>query len=157
MAIIRVKGINGVRDGAYRFEFGGFTHGEMHTIKQTAGLRPAEYLEAVQAMDTDFVVAMALVALQRHGIQVPVSLLWEAPLGSLQLDLTEEEEQMQREEGVLPPTNAPVEHADDGASRRRSGESSSDAGEHLSENAPSSTGSQPSVTGSASDLETLPA
>lgn len=78
--------IKGARpyDGEWEFDSGFFTNRELHTIKRISGLRAGELNEALKAGDTDLVVALAVVALQRHGKQVDEDTIWDAEGGDVQ-------------------------------------------------------------------------
>jgi hypothetical protein len=96
VAKLTITGVYGA-DGEYEFDFDQrpFTNGELHTIKQVAGVRAGEMQEAIEKDDNDVLVALALVVLGRHGKRVPVQAMWLADVGSLVFDFTEvaEEEQ----------------------------------------------------------------
>lgn len=74
---IKIVGIEPY-DGEYEFDLN-FTLRELHTIKRVSGVREGELLEAIQAGDSDLVVAFATVALQRVGQYVDEDLFWDAP------------------------------------------------------------------------------
>lgn len=61
-----------------------FSNREMHVIKQVAGVRAAEFEAAVEAGDTDLLVALAHIAVRRTGQARPtLDDLWEMPAGDI--------------------------------------------------------------------------
>lgn len=154
MPIIRMRGITGVKDGEYELDMTWFTNDELHQIKKLTGLRPAEYVQAIEQLDNDLVVAFGLVALGRAGLTVPASVLWQARVGAIQLDLSDLEEQAQEEGEDLPPESAPVASVAGDGRKLLSGVSSSNDGDSPQGNGQSDTGSQSSDTGSVSGQAT---
>lgn len=77
--------------GEYELDLN-FTHRDFRTIKQVAGVRANEVMDAIEAGDLDIVVALAEIALQRAGVQHSVEQLWDAQAGSLVLDFESPEE-----------------------------------------------------------------
>lgn len=69
-------------DGEYPFD-GTFKNRELRTIKQISGLRAGELVEALNAGDTDFMVALAAVMLQRAGKNPDPEELWNAEAGAI--------------------------------------------------------------------------
>jgi hypothetical protein len=84
-----------------------FTNREFHLIKVETGLRPAEIDGAYANLDPDVLVAFALVALQRAGLdraevrQIVWNLAPEATTVEQVID-----EEAAEEEAQLPPENA---------------------------------------------------
>lgn len=82
-------------DGEYEFELGellgSLDHGELHRIKLLTKLRAGELGEAFAAEDSDVIVGLAAVILERRGFTVVDDILWSAKLGSMKLDLGVEE------------------------------------------------------------------
>lgn len=67
-----------------------FTNREMHLIKQIAGVRAAEFEEAVEKGDTDILVALAHIAVLRVKQQRPtLDELWDMPAGDITAVLPE--------------------------------------------------------------------
>lgn len=107
-------------DGRYEFPDFSFTNRELHTIKQISGIRAGELIEALDANDTAAYVGVAVVVIGRTGKTIDPNRLWDAPVGSITIDLGS------GDDGV-PPTTAAVEgepNANDGSS----GPGSSDGG-----------------------------
>lgn len=101
---IRLEGVFPY-DGEYEMDLSYFTMRELHTIKKVAGVRAGELGEALEAGDSDVVVAIALIALQRAGKQVSEDIIWDAPAGKVTLVAGEEEEADEDD----PPTPQAVE------------------------------------------------
>lgn len=89
MAKIRIRG--GGFDEELYLDAGSFTNRELHLIKKETGVRAGELEEAFQAGDSDLLVALAYIALQRAGRDVPIDVLWELEAGAIDPDLSEEE------------------------------------------------------------------
>lgn len=95
---IIIKGIGGI-DGEYDLDIGAMldfghpetlTQGEAHKIKKATGLRLGELEDAVDAGDSDMVIAFATVVLDRAKKRYDIESLWDAPLGSIVLEADEE-------------------------------------------------------------------
>lgn len=134
-----ISGISAVLDGEYEVSWSDFTNRELHTIKQMSGVRAGELEEALEAGDSDLLLAVAVIAMQRSGRYVKGSedALWDSAPGKITFEFGEDEEE-------VPPTSPPR----GGARESSSGKSSSGAGELHPESAPNGTGSPDSVTGS---------
>lgn len=89
-------------DGEYPFDMARLTNRDIHTIKQITGYMPLEYEAAAERGDTDFVVALGVIAVQRSARfqKVDVDLFWDAEVGKIQVEEAEEVEDD-------PPLNAP--------------------------------------------------
>lgn len=72
-------------DGEYDLDASYFTNRELHTIKTLSGIRAGELEEAFAASDSDLIVALCVIALQRAGITPIVDRIWDAPAGSMTL------------------------------------------------------------------------
>lgn len=85
-----------------------FTNREFHLIKVETGLRPAQIDEAFQQLDPDVLVAFALVALQRAGLdRLEVRrIVWDLPPEATKVEQVLEPEE---EEELLPPGKPLVE------------------------------------------------
>lgn len=140
MANLTITGL-GSLDGSYEFDDSRFTMGDLRTIKRIAGVRAGELTEALEAGDTDLMVAIAVIALERNGVTVSEHDLWGADLGQIDLALGDGD--------VSPPERAP-----DG-SRPSSGEGSKVFSESR-ETTPQPIGDRPSGTTSISDREISP-
>ncbi len=108
MPILKIEGVPPL-DGDYDLDIETFTNRELHIIKQEAGVRAGEIADAFGAGDNDLLVAITLIVLRRAGkgeVAQLRDLVWDAPAGSVTLDLTEEE---QAEEDAVPPAVEPVE------------------------------------------------
>lgn len=125
-------------DGAYPFE-GGFNYGELHTIKRIAGVRAGQLFDALEAGDSDVIVAAAIIALERAGKTVDENDFWKADSGSIQL--------------VPDSQEVPTTPPQGGEQTGSSGDATTPSSESQ-ETDPSPTGSPPSDTGATSDPET---
>lgn len=120
--------------GEYELDVTALTNRDLHEIKQVAGVRPKEIADAIANWDNDVVVAFALCALRRAGRDVSVDVLWDAPVGSITLDFTDEEED------ASPPGQTPPDGGESSsASSASSGLSTSDVSAPV-ESGPSPTG-----------------
>lgn len=114
---ILIKGIDAY-DGEWDFDSSYFTNRELHTIKRVAGVRAGELSDALAAGDTDMIVALAVVALQRHGKHVDEDLLWDGHAGSI---LYEGEPEDEEEGDALPPVTGPAATSETGGNETSSG------------------------------------
>ena len=80
---IVISGIVGL-DGEYPIDAGYFTNRELHTIKRLSGVRVGELDDALEAGDSDLIVAIAAIALQRNGARFLEDMLWDAQIGAIQ-------------------------------------------------------------------------
>jgi len=69
-----------------------FTGWEWRLIKQVAGVRVREYEAAVIAGDYDLMVAIAMIAMRRHGVEATEGDLLDEPGGVIIIDLEDIEE-----------------------------------------------------------------
>jgi hypothetical protein len=158
-----VKGVLGL-DGEYDadLDFDALTNNELRVIKRLSGVRLGELRDALKASDTDVLVAFSVVWLTRAGKNPDVveELLWAAPVGAIDLVVTEEDKAAARqaEDDARPPVSSPttsgnessaVEKPSDSELSPSSTETSRNGGGHL-ESVPSPTGSPPSDTGAVS-------
>ena len=90
MPKVVIKDVPGL-DGEYELDLT-FTHRDFRTIKQTAGVRANEVMDAINAGDLDIIVALAEIALQRSGKPHSVEQLWDSEAGSITLDVSADEE-----------------------------------------------------------------
>lgn len=86
MANLKITGL-GALDGSYEFDDSRFTMGDFRTIKRIAGVRAGELGEALSAGDTDLMVAIAVIALERNGRVGAEEALWGADAGQITLTL----------------------------------------------------------------------
>lgn len=139
-------------DGEYEFE-GAFTNRELHIIKRISGVRAGELEEASTAMDSDLLVAIAVVLLRRAGKlprHVPdeaVELFWEAEAGSIRYVGAK------GDAGPPAPTSSDA-LAEPSVNDGSSGAASSASSGTSEESDPSRTGLPDSGIGAGSDLET---
>ncbi len=70
-------------DGTYEFDASQLTNRELHTIKRLANIRAGEMSDALEAGDSDMLVALAVICLQRHGKTIDEDLIWDAQAGSI--------------------------------------------------------------------------
>ncbi len=142
MPSIKITGVPGL-DGEYPLDLT-FTHRDFRTIKQVAGVRANEVMDAINAGDLDIIVALAEIAMRRAGKSHSIEDLWDSEAGSVVLDVEEEE--------ASPPTQPVVENGNEPSSKP-SGEDSSSFTEHSPEtSSPLSSGTPEPV--SISDPET---
>lgn len=138
-------------DGDFPFP-ADLTNRELHTIKLMAGVRAGELEEAMTAGDTDILLAMLVIALQRAGHKVDTEQIWDTTFGDeagkIQF-IVDEEDEVEK----LPPPSEPAESAEDSGQNGASGESSRSDGENPASD-PSPTGLLDSVTGAAFDRVT---
>lgn len=129
-------------DGEYDFDGSYFTNRELHTIKRISGVRGGEIDQALDAGDSDVIVAMAVITLERAGKNPDENTIWDAKAGGISLILAEDGD-------ALPPDSSgtPTEPSAD------SGDGSA-LSTGPSPSVPSPTGTPPLDTGFASLLET---
>lgn len=129
-------------DGEYPFE-GNYTMRELHTIKRLANVRAGELMDALEAGDSDIVVAAALIALQRAGKNPDENDIWDAQMGAIQLVAGEEPDD---------PANPTTLERPDDPNGSSGGSSEPPAVTRVTDLSP--TGSPLSATGAISDPET---
>ena len=78
---IRIEGVP-PWDGDYDFD-PSFKNRELNRIKKITGIRGGEIGEALAAGDTDLMVALAVLALERAGKMVDPEDFWNAEVGSI--------------------------------------------------------------------------
>lgn len=125
-------------DGRYEFEDFAFTNMELYEIRQLSGLRAAELIDALDANDTAAYVGVAMVILKRHGHRLLAEDLWDAKVGSIQIELT----------AAADPTTSAVEGAPN-VETNGGGDGGNPGGEP-SPDGPTGTGSRSSETPSTS-------
>jgi hypothetical protein len=75
-------------DGRYDFDDFGLTNRELFRVKVVSeGIRASELIEALDANDTAAYVGFAVAIMERHGKNVDPKDLWDAPVGSISIDL----------------------------------------------------------------------
>jgi hypothetical protein len=68
-----------------------FTNRELHIIKQVAGVRAGQLFEAMEAGDSDLLVALAHIAIRRMKLNRPsLDELWDLPAGDITVGAEEE-------------------------------------------------------------------
>lgn len=77
-------------DGDYDFD-GNLKNRELHRIKKITGIRAGELVDALAAGDTDVLVALAVVVLERNDKHVDPEDLWNAEVGSIIYEAEEDE------------------------------------------------------------------
>lgn len=152
---ILIEGIPGL-DGEYEIDVSYFTNREMHLIKRIAGVRGGELDEAFRSGDTDIIVAVAAIALQRNGKQADENKLWDAPVGSLRY-IAAPAPQEESDGDAFPPAQTPPGSSESGGSESGSATSSEAPSGSASTvpseppvNGQSSTGAPASATGATS-------
>lgn len=90
-----------------------FTYRELDIIKQTAGVRPAEFLDAFRAGDAMVLVALAIIVKRRAGETVDVEALKDMDASSIEeaKDDPDEEDDSRPPDGGgdTPPSPTPTE------------------------------------------------
>ena len=131
--------------------WGTLTGTEQRIIKLATGLRFGEYEEAIAKFDYDLVLALAKVAARRLGTDLPDSVLWDAEIGKVTIDLEEDADDGGDDAGppVEAQTTGPSSAKSDGSSSDSKSTSSGD-GSASSENGLSRTGSRGSEAVAAS-------
>lgn len=124
MVKVTISGVFGV-DGEYDLDTDYFTNRELHKIKQLTGVRAGELTEAINAGDSDLIVALASIALARNSKQVPDDALWEAPAGKIMIESVEEPV----EGDALPPENSGAESSSGSEKSEPSGPTSNVTGD----------------------------
>lgn len=140
MAKIIIKDVRLI-EGEYEFDDSYFTNRDMHIFKTVAGLRVGELEDAMEQKDNDVTVALAVIALQRNGVRTPaavIDLLWDAPLGSVTADLSDEEEA--EEDDALPPAIEPSDESKQGSNETVSSDALSNGSGDLPETSLEATG-----------------
>lgn len=100
MATIEIQGVG------YPFPES-YTYKELSTIKKISGVRAGEIAEAAAAGDTDVIVALAVIVMERAGLKPDVDKLY-----ALDADqITAPDAKPDDEEEVLPPAAAAEEAA----------------------------------------------
>jgi hypothetical protein len=143
--ILKIEGVEGL-DGEYPVEFSRFKNREHRTINEISGLGVLQYQEALDKGTIAFLVSIAYIVLVRAGKTVDVEDLWEAEDVALSW--------IAEEADASPP--------DPGKSQKRGGQNgtSGEPSKPSTEDSPptlmpTSSGSPPSDTGSASARETF--
>jgi hypothetical protein len=90
---IKISGV-APYDGEYPIDFARLTNGQIRTIKRISGYTPVEYVSAGQRGDNDFLVAIAVAALERSGQHAVVNeqAFWNSEAGGIDVILDAEEE-----------------------------------------------------------------
>lgn len=86
---VTIKGIPPY-DGEYEFDQSRLTNRDLHTIKKITGYTPDQFEEV--GADNDFVVALAIIAVRKslqYG-KVDEDAFWDAELGGILVDFTED-------------------------------------------------------------------
>lgn len=125
MAQIKIEGVPPL-DGEYPLDMDHLTNRDMHTIKQVAGVAGLDLQAAFEKGDLDIYVALSAIALRRAGKTFHVDQLWDAELGQITVDFTQDEVA-----DVDPPVLTPPASSSDGGAKPSSSGPSSNG---LSEN-----------------------
>ena len=128
MEKVIIKGIAPF-DGEYDLDLGFFKMREFNIIKKLSGVRAAELEEAIEAGDTDLILAIAAIAVRRGGKpwEEFVKLAWEADTGAITVEVDEPVV----EADAVPLTQSPPNESGNGTEGQPlpSGEISSDGGD----------------------------
>ncbi len=136
MPLITLAGIHPSYDGAYVLDLSdSFSYGELHTIKEIAGVRVGELDDAMTAGDSDVIVALAKIAVDRSGNTIPVAVLMGATAGGIQFGPTEAEKQAEEVQEQIPPVPAPPSSGETESETSSSGTSTSNGSDVLPETA----------------------
>ena len=100
MAQVKIDGLDPY-NGTYPLDLS-FNFRDFREIKRITGIRAAEVMEALEAGDLDIVVALASIALRKAGVQHDPEVLFDAQIGSIEIDFGEEEAEVVED----PPTSA---------------------------------------------------
>lgn len=145
-------------DGNHPLDITYFTNRELHTIKRLSGIRAGELEDGFGSGDTDLLLALAIIALQRDGFTITKEMedyLWDAPIGKMTL-VAEDDEPAEDEGDVGPPSVTPSAASEPpalDATETNSGAASTNGGDPpASDQSP--TGSPGLVNGAASDHAT---
>ena len=158
---IVIKGIGGI-DGEYDLDIGAMldfghpetlTQGEAHKIKKATGLRLGELEDAVDAGDTDMVIAFAIVVLDRAKKRYDIESLWDAPLGAV---ILEADESASDEADDVAPLSPEGKNGSLEQNERSGGGSGKPQSETNPPNGPSPTGDSTSVTPTSAQVSVHP-
>lgn len=85
--IVQIEGVHPQLDGRYELDGDTLTNREYHEIKRISGCRASEVNDAIQAIDLDVIVALALIALRRGDRNFPEAeaTLMDSEGGSIKL------------------------------------------------------------------------
>lgn len=159
----------GKLDGDYPFDYVGMmamghpeqlTNREGRTIKRMSGVRAGELNDALEAGDTDVLVALAKIILERAGRYVDEDALWDAPMASaLKFDFQHEEDEDEGDADSPPAESSPQKPEPDSSeslsvTSESSGPSSTTGLESPGDD-PKATGSLGLVKSAESEPETL--
>ena len=89
MASVTIDGVDPY-NGTYPLDLA-FSFRDFREIKKISGIRAAEVMEAIEAGDLDIVIALASIALRRAGVTHDPEVLFDAQVGSIEIDFDEEE------------------------------------------------------------------
>lgn len=155
MPNLTIVGVAHDVDGTYPLDLTDqFTYGETRTIKQISGARVLELNEAMTAGDSDVILALAKIALDRAGKDVPVDILLRAKIDSITLEPTAEEQAAEEEADALPPSNALSNDSETNSESATSGSSTTNGSEGLPETDLRATGELTLATGVTFDRQT---
>jgi hypothetical protein len=159
----------GKLDGEYPFDYVGMqtmghpeqlTNREGRTIKRMSGVRAGELNDALEAGDTDVLVALAKVIMERAGRYVDEDALWDSPMASaLRFEWTADDEEDEGDAEGPPAESSPrPPEPDSNESLSSTSEASGTSSTTGSENpgdVPRATGSLGLVKSAESEPETL--
>lgn len=111
-------------DGTYDFDDFAFTNRELYEIRKLSGVRAGELIEALEANDTAAYVGVGVVVLTRAGKQIDADDLWNAPVGSIRIELNG------NGDGAADPPTIPDRPAEPLSGAGGSGGDSTSGGDH---------------------------
>lgn len=146
-------------DGEYEadFDISKLTNGELRLIKKISGITAGRLGDGLRDGDNDLLVAYAVVFLVREGQDAEAAemMLWDAPVGALEFDTTDDEAEEARLEADARPPDSPTVSGtenDPGESEKADAKTGSSGDSSSSDSDPQANGQSP--TGSL-PLETL--
>jgi hypothetical protein len=94
---LKIRGIDGI-DGDYKFDLikllaltgpspEALTNGELHRIKTMTGIRAGEIGSAFQADDSDLMIGIAAVVLERNKVRFDDQMLWDAQFLAIEIEM----------------------------------------------------------------------
>lgn len=108
----------GVYEGEYDFDVSSLVNRDFHTIKTISGIRAGEIDDALDAADTDLIVAFSVIAIKKTGRPLIEDALWDLPAGAITY-------RGDKQEGdARPPDSPPGKLSNDGEKSKPSSASS---------------------------------
>lgn len=150
-------------DGEYRLDLEALTNEDLHRIKVLSGVRAGEIPEAVAAIDSDLICALALITVETEKqLAINPRDFWAAKVGGVRIDFDfkypdeiEKEAEERKAAGAVPPPPLTSENEPQPqpSTSSDSGQSSTDTSDS-NQSVPSPTGDLGLETAAASASET---